>query len=91
MKYPQFTGNEPCRSMPIELYYPENGSPHKTVVALCNVCDVLEQCRMWGLRHESFGLWGGLTEQDRQRMRRALNIILEPLPLYQVAGDQSAA
>lgn len=33
------------------------------------VCPVLDQCRAWALGHrEVFGVWGGLTEADRDRI-----------------------
>ena len=35
---------------------------------ICAQCPVIEQCRLFALgRFESFGVWGGLTESDRQR------------------------
>ena len=91
MKYPSFTGDEPCRSMPVELYYPDNGAPHKTVINMCMSCEIVDACRTWGLHHESFGLWGGLTEQDRRSLRARLNIVLEPLPTVLLAGERDAA
>lgn len=91
MNYPDYTGDEPCRSMPGELYFPENGSPKKTVIALCNTCDVLEQCRMYALHHESHGLWGGLTEQDRRALRKKMNIILQPVVTISFWDDPHAA
>lgn len=38
-------------------------------IRMCSGCPVLERCREWGMT-QSHGIWGGLTEQQRQAMRR---------------------
>lgn len=38
--------------------------------AICARCPVLPACRTWALAHEAYGIWGGLTEQERARRRR---------------------
>lgn len=41
----------------------------------CGLCSVLEKCRKWGLAvPEPHGVWGGLTEQERQEQ------LAEPKP-----------
>lgn len=40
---------------------------------LCASCPVVEQCLDWALENnERFGIWGGLTERERRRMRRRM-------------------
>lgn len=49
-------------------------------VRICRRCPVIEQCREHALRvREPYGVWGGLTEEDRDR-------ILGPLPRTEEAG-----
>jgi WhiB family transcriptional regulator, redox-sensing transcriptional regulator len=37
--------------------------------AVCATCPVLQQCREHALRvREPYGVWGGLTEDDRERI-----------------------
>lgn len=39
---------------------------------LCNQCDVKNECLEAALeRDEKFGIWGGLTERERKRLRRS--------------------
>lgn len=45
----------------------------------CGRCPVLEACREYGIAHESFGMWGGLTEADRKVIRRERGqVMVEP-------------
>ena len=41
-----------------------------TAKAICDRCPVLPACRTWALAHEAYGIWGGLTEHERARLRR---------------------
>lgn len=41
---------------------------------ICNECPVMVECLNYALHHESYGIWGGLTERERQTMRRIRNI-----------------
>ena len=45
--------------------------------SICNSCIHKTECRQWGLEHEYFGIWGGLTERERRPIRRRLNITVE--------------
>lgn len=37
--------------------------------AICATCPVRPQCREHGIRFEKFGVWGGLSESERRRIR----------------------
>jgi WhiB family redox-sensing transcriptional regulator len=38
-------------------------------IAVCTECPVKVECARWALDHEEmYGVWGGLTERERQRM-----------------------
>lgn len=41
---------------------------------ICSECSVVDECLNYALHHESYGIWGGLTERERQTMRRIRNI-----------------
>lgn len=46
--------------------------------AVCNTCPVLRQCREYALAtHEPYGVWGGLTEEERNRVHAGLPLIPE--------------
>lgn len=48
----------------------------KEVKAICGRCPEMHPCREWGIHHEEFGVWGGLTEQERRAYRINENITL---------------
>lgn len=59
-----------CRGMP-ELFFPQRGASTKEAKAVCAMCPVRQEC----LDHaidvgEKFGIWGGLSERERRRIRR---------------------
>jgi hypothetical protein len=51
--------------------YKQRVSAAKTI---CDNCHGKIQCLSYGLYHEQFGIWGGATEGDRDRLRKKLNI-----------------
>lgn len=38
---------------------------------LCRQCQILYDCKEYALTSEIYGVWGGMSEQDRQTWRRA--------------------
>lgn len=38
--------------------------------AICQGCPVITQCLEWALEHNELGVWGGKSEDERQRMHR---------------------
>ena len=46
--------------------------------SICAECEVSEECLMYSLAHEPFGIWGGKTERERKTLRRRLGIHLVP-------------
>lgn len=65
-----------CRSHPVEMFFSpwgERGGARArreaAAKAVCGSCPVLLACRAHALRTgESYGIWGGLSEQERQRL-----------------------
>jgi WhiB family transcriptional regulator, redox-sensing transcriptional regulator len=50
--------------------------------SICNSCPHKIECAEWGLEHELWGMWGGLTPRERVYIRRRKNIFIK--------GDRSA-
>ncbi|MCL4414529.1 MAG: WhiB family transcriptional regulator [Actinobacteria bacterium] len=63
-----------CRGVDPDLFFPERGHSCAEAKAVCATCPSIEPCRDWGLRHEHFGIWGGLAERERRIIRRKLGI-----------------
>ncbi|MFF7780408.1 WhiB family transcriptional regulator [Streptomyces tanashiensis] len=68
--------NAVCREEDPELFFPiGNTSPAllqiKEAKAVCCRCPVMEQCLQWALEAgQDDGVWGGLSEDERRRMKR---------------------
>lgn len=62
-----------CRGLDPELFHPGPGESPAAARAVCCSCPVRAECAEWALfgRVEHHGIWGGLTELDRRRIRRA--------------------
>lgn len=61
-----------CRGIDPELFFPERGGSSAEAKAVCAGCVVREQCLDYALEnHERFGIWGGLSERQRRRVRSA--------------------
>lgn len=67
-----------CRGLDTETFYLEykqRGSSKRkkeqAAIAICNTCPVIQKCREHALRvPEMFGVWGGLTEEQRRILVR---------------------
>lgn len=37
---------------------------------ICARCIHITECAEWGIKNEIYGVWGGLTPKERQKLRR---------------------
>jgi len=60
-----------CLGVDPDLFFPERGASTKEAKAVCRGCVVREECLEYALANgEKFGIWGGLSERERRRIRR---------------------
>ena len=60
-----------CAQTDPEAFFPEKGGSTREAKKTCRGCFVREQCLTYALEHdERFGVWGGLSERERRRMKR---------------------
>ena len=60
-----------CLGVDPDLFFPERGASTKEAKGVCNGCEVRNECLEYALRHgEKFGIWGGMSERERRRIRR---------------------
>jgi WhiB family redox-sensing transcriptional regulator len=41
---------------------------------ICKECPLIKDCLAYALKYDEHGIWGGTTEQDREKIRRSLGI-----------------
>ena len=60
-----------CLGVDPDLFFPERGASTREAKEVCRGCVVIEQCLEFALENgEKFGIWGGLSERERRRIRR---------------------
>lgn len=54
---------------------PQAASDRAKAKRICQRCDVQAHCLQYALEHdERYGIWGGLTVRERDKIRRRLNM-----------------
>ena len=64
-----------CQNYP-DAFFPEKGSNGLRAELLwakkvCGECPVQKQCSEYALKWEDEGIWGGLTAEDRRKLKSA--------------------
>jgi WhiB family transcriptional regulator, redox-sensing transcriptional regulator len=60
-----------CAETDPEAFFPEKGGSTREAKRICTGCEVRAECLEFALGNdERFGIWGGLSERERRRLRR---------------------
>jgi WhiB family redox-sensing transcriptional regulator len=60
-----------CAQTDPEAFFPEKGGSTREAKRICTTCEVRAECLEYALEHdERFGIWGGLSERERRRLKR---------------------
>ncbi|WP_137844313.1 WhiB family transcriptional regulator [Microbacterium sp. 2FI] len=60
-----------CAQTDPEAFFPEKGGSTRDAKRICTTCDVRDQCLEYALQNdERFGIWGGLSERERRKLKR---------------------
>lgn len=70
-----------CVGKPTNWWFPEDVSRNakensRNAKIICRGCAVIDKCLEFSLRHETHGIWGGLSETEREQKRRQYGIQL---------------
>ena len=65
-----------CLGHPVEHWFPENKEIEEQELAMriCHGCPVKTECLEYSLLHEQDGIWGGVNQTDRQKLRKQRRI-----------------
>ena len=65
-----------CLGVDPDLLFPELGASTREAKEVCRGCVVQEACLEYALANgEKFGIWGGMSERERRRIRRQRALI----------------
>lgn len=74
---PPWMTHAACKGMDPDLFFPAQGGPVGPARDVCRDCPVRAECLDYSLephglasQGEKFGIWGGVTERERRRLRR---------------------
>ncbi len=60
-----------CAQTDPEAFFPEKGGSTRDAKKICTSCEVRTQCLEYALQNdERFGIWGGLSERERRKLRK---------------------
>lgn len=60
-----------CAQTDPEAFIPEKGGSTREAKKVCTSCEVRAECLQYALEHdERFGIWGGLSERERRKLKR---------------------
>ena len=64
-------GRALCAQTDPEAFFPEKGGSTRDAKKICTGCEVRAECLSYALANdERFGIWGGLSERERRRLKR---------------------
>ena len=60
-----------CAQTDPEAFFPEKGGSTREAKKVCVGCDVPPECLEYALANdERFGIWGGLSERERRKLKK---------------------
>ena len=60
-----------CAQTDPEAFFPEKGGSTREAKRVCLTCDVRTECLEYALENdERFGIWGGLSERERRKLKK---------------------
>jgi WhiB family transcriptional regulator, redox-sensing transcriptional regulator len=60
-----------CAQTDPEAFFPEKGGSTREAKKICTGCEVRAECLSYALANdERFGIWGGMSERERRKLKR---------------------
>ena len=60
-----------CSQTDPEAFFPEKGGSTRDAKRICTNCEVKSECLDYALKNdERFGIWGGLSERERRKLKK---------------------
>ncbi len=70
---PEWQERALCAQTDPEAFFPEKGGSTREAKRICTGCEVRDECLEYALANdERFGIWGGLSERERRRLKRGI-------------------
>lgn len=66
---PDHTGKEACLNEEPDLFFSEFGNDIAKAKAACVTCPMIQLCAEYAMKHENYGVWGGMSADERYEKR----------------------
>jgi len=64
-----------CKGADPDLFFPERGASTRQAKSICRECSVRAECLEFAIvSSEKFGIWGGMSERERRKIRKERQI-----------------
>jgi WhiB family transcriptional regulator, redox-sensing transcriptional regulator len=68
-----------CAETDPDAFFPEKGGSTREAKRTCRSCEVRAECLEYALETDQrFGIWGGFSERERRRLKRASSQTQQP-------------
>lgn len=73
------TGWSPASENDSDPFFEAAAKAQRKAAEYCKeLCPVLQHCGAWALKQDQqYGVWGGMTERDRQKLKKRLKALKE--------------
>jgi len=79
-----------CLGVDPDLFFPERGASTREAKEVCRGCVVRPDCLEFALANgEKFGIWGGMSERERRRIRRRRALERQGLAPVAISGESA--
>jgi WhiB family transcriptional regulator, redox-sensing transcriptional regulator len=79
-----------CLGVDPDLFFPERGASTREAKEVCRGCVVRPDCLEFALANgEKFGIWGGMSERERRRIRRRRALERQGLAPVTATGESA--
>jgi WhiB family redox-sensing transcriptional regulator len=58
-----------CVDLPPAVFFQNDAKKDKIAAQVCQECPVIQECLEYALRHGEYGVWGGTSERQRNKIR----------------------
>ena len=63
-----------CAQTDPEAFFPEKGGSTREAKKVCLTCEVQAECLEYALQNdERFGIWGGMSERERRKLKKRVS------------------
>lgn len=73
---PNWTDHAACKGMDQRIFFPERGASPEPAKKVCAGCPVRLECAQYAIDNaDKHGIWGGLSEKRRRRIRQGRDLL----------------